>query len=148
MPTTDTAPSPAPSTPSNPAKPEAPPAELHAQLAQAQAELAETRAALAAAERRNAIESELLRAGTIDLETSSILADRSLKDHSPASVARVVAEMKQRKPYLFRAGAGGSISSASVNGDSDRPINAIEHEARSSGDRRALLRYLRAKRGG
>lgn len=119
--------------------------ELEDKLAGAERALGETRTALDAAERRRSIERELAGARAVDLETAVVLAEAALAAQDHPDIPRTVADLRRRKPFLFAEGtpgAMGAVPPAAPGGARDAAA-----EARATGDRRALLRYLRLKRG-
>lgn len=112
------------------------------QLRDLESQLVAARAGLSEAERRRAIDAELLAAGALDLETARLLAEPAVgADGEPAEV---IAELRRRKPFLFRSAPAASAMSAGAG--PARPAADLAALARESGDRRALLRYLRSKR--
>jgi hypothetical protein len=60
-------------------------------------------------------------------------------------LARAVADLKRRKPFLFRSVPRRAAMGAEP-GEGEAPLESAAAEARQSGDRSALLRYLRLKR--
>lgn len=123
----------------------APDASLDAHLAELRATLAKAREALDHAERRHAIEIELLRADAVDLETARLMTEAAVAGMRGADVASAVADLRARKPFLFRQRVGPSAMGGSAPAAS--AAERLAHEARENGDRRTLLRYLRARRG-
>jgi hypothetical protein len=123
--------------------------ELEAKLVEVEKQLGETRAAVDAADRRRQIERELAQADAIDLESATLLTEAAVGAMSAPDVALAVKDLKKRKPFLFRVlSAGASRASAMAGaprGTSD-DLGRAADEARTSGDRGALLRYLRLKR--
>lgn len=120
--------------------------ELRAELARTQATLDESRAALDHAERRHQIDLMLIEQESIDLETSRLLTELAVSEMSTKDVAAAVSDLKRRKPFLFRtrpSRAGGAMSPAGAPAD---PLFEAASDART-GDRAALLRYLRVRRG-
>jgi len=121
---------------------------LRVKLAETEKLLAQAREAVDASERKRQIERELWQEGAVDVETAAMLTEAAVAGMEKADVRAAVGELKKRKPFLFRgspargaaAGMGGK-----VEGDG---LAAAAAEARESGDRRALLRYLRLRRGG
>ncbi|MEL6740604.1 MAG: hypothetical protein AAFP26_08115 [Planctomycetota bacterium] len=117
-----------------------------------------------AAERRREIDRSLVEAGTIDLEAAALLAEAELSRMAEPDSAVAVDELRRSRPYLFspgerggaRSGVGrlaGATTSAATGEAGDARASAaalggLADEARLSGDRRALLRYLRQRRGG
>lgn len=114
-------------------------AELEAALETARADAAR---ALAEAEIGRAIERELTRAGAIDLEAAALLLE------APADAAGVpgaVRALRDRKPALFRPAPGAAGASMSPAAPDDE-LADLASAARRTGDRAALLRYLRRRR--
>lgn len=120
--------------------------ELEQQLTGLTAELAQAREALDAAERRHAIERELIRAKAIDLETAALLTEAAIQNMDDADVAHAVAELRRAKPFLFRNAPAGSAATAAID-DGNGELTRAADAARETGDRRALIRYLRLRRG-
>ncbi len=116
---------------------------LAAELAQ-KLEAAQARAA--AMERRQQVEKTLSEHGAIDLETTSLLLDSALGEGG-ADIAGAVADLRRRKPFLFGAPARHSAMSGMSEPAAPDALASAAEEARASGDRNALLRYLRMKRG-
>lgn len=121
---------------------------LQAKVDELSATLAQTREALDGAERRHAIDLELIRGEAIDLETARLLTQASVTQMKDADASAVVADLRRRKPFLFRrpggrAGEGAMAPHAGGSGAADSA-----REAAATGDRAALLRYLRARRVG
>ena len=123
------------------------PADLRHKLAQTEQLLSQAREALDAAERKRQIERELWQEGAVDVETAAMLTEAAVAGMKPGDVRVAVADLKKRKPFLFRASAsrGSGVMGGQSVGDH---LVAAAAEARESGDRRALLRYLRLRRGG
>ncbi len=121
--------------------------ELEAKLVEVEKQLGETRAAVDAADRRRQIERELAQADAIDLESATLLTEAAVGAMSAPDVALAVKDLKKRKPFLFR-GAGAPRASAMAGAPRGAPddLGRAADEARTSGDRGALLRYLRLKR--
>lgn len=120
-------------------------AELESRLAASAKSLAESREALDAAERKREIERELTRQGAFDLDTAAMVTEAAIAGMTKADAKAAIADLKRTKPFLFRTPARTSAMSAAVESES-----SLEHAAataRESGDRRALLRYLRMRRG-
>lgn len=111
-----------------------------------ESQLATAREALDAAERRHAIDMALVDADAIDLESARLLTEMAVAQMDEKDVALAVSDLRRRKPFLFRersqmtlgAAMGAAVGPAS-------PADAARDEAKS-GDRRALLKYLRARR--
>lgn len=130
------------------------PEQLESRVAELIETLAQTREALDHAERRHQIDLALIQADAIDLETARLLTEHAVTQMSDRDVARAVRDLKQRKPFLFRAsapGAGGRVPTGAMGARAasgpSAQLRASANEAAVSGDRAALLRYLRARRG-
>ena len=130
-------------------------ADLRAQLASLEGELSVAREALDHAERRAQIDLMLLEAEAIDLESVRLLTELAMNNAGgSADPAAAVADLRRRKPFLFRTSDPPSSSrfSATLSPSSRTTATsaALDHaaeEAALTGNRAALLRYLRARRG-
>jgi hypothetical protein len=124
--------------------------ELEKQLGEAKASLEESQAALDSSERKRQIERELAESDAIDLEAASLLTEAAVEQMSKPDVAMAVADLRRRKPWLFRSGrqgGSGSMASAPDPATEQARLNDGLLKAARGGDRRALLRYLRSRRG-
>jgi multidrug efflux pump subunit AcrA (membrane-fusion protein) len=127
---------------------------LQQQVAELQAQLAAAREALDHAERRHRIDLMLIEADAIDLDTARLLIELTQPEHD-GDPAKALAALRREKPFLFRRSAAGPRSGAPgvmspepelrVTEEGMRLIELAEHAA-ETGDRRALLRYLQARR--
>lgn len=99
-------------------------------------------------ERAQQLERLLIEARTVDLETAQILAERRLAS-TEASAHEVVQELVSTKGHLFRSPQSGITGSAVSGGPASATdsLSELAAEARRTGDRRAVLRYLRGRRG-
>lgn len=125
-------------------------AQLQADLATLKSKLEKANSEAKAGEQRRRIEQELGASDTLDLEVTRLLTEIAIGDMADPDIAGVVADLKRRKPFLFkRAAAGGGFSAMSPqpSAPARTTLTDLAAEARSSGDRRALLSYLRARRG-
>ncbi len=100
--------------------------------------------ALAAQQRTHRLDIELMTAGAIDVDAARLLAQAACGDDP--DISKAVSDLKQDKPFLFRTrpqppGAMGAAAQP------DDPLMRVAEHARSTGDRRSLLHYLRLKRG-
>jgi hypothetical protein len=119
------------------------------------AQVAELETALAGVSARFELERSLTELGVLDMETALAVAEPRVRGgETPAVVAR---DLSRSKPFLFRRGGvpgggslgGGSlggISASGVSGGVPASLESLAEEARLSGDRRALTRYLRRRR--
>lgn len=123
---------------------------LQQRLGEVESALAQAREALDAAERRHQVDLMLIESGTVDLESSRLLTELALQRMSERDVALAVGELRRRKPFLFRSRAAGARGSAAMSPAAPAPDPAEQsaQEASRTGDRGALMRYLRARRGG
>lgn len=119
--------------------------------------LAQTREALDAAERRHQMDLLLIEAEAIDLESARLLTDIETTRGQGQGVARAIDQLKRTKPFLFRshdahrpsaarpfAAPSAAMSPAPRRGASE--LEGAAQDAARTGDRAALLRYLRARR--
>lgn len=124
--------------------------ELKAMIASLRSELAAANEAVAMVERRSRIEREVARANAVDTETACLLTEVAIAGMDEPDVAIAVRELRSKKPFLFAdAGAGkksGSSMSAMPRRGRADVLDTMAGDARSSGDRGALLRYLQARR--
>lgn len=144
MPETDTT-VPTNSNSASPTDPPAPTPELRLKLAETEQLLSQAREALDAAERKHAIERELWAQGALDLESAALLTEAAIAGMPKPDARAAVADLKRRKPFLFRAFPASS-SAMSPHASAPNSLDQAAVDARDSGDRRALLRYLRLKR--
>ncbi len=106
-----------------------------------------------AVERRHAIDLALIEADAVDLESARLLTEVAVASMSDADAKAAVADLKKRKPFLFRSrtpsptSSAASMSSAPARRADSAADHAASEAAARAGDRRALLRYLRARRG-
>lgn len=114
-------------------------------LEQAEEALGEARRAVDAAEQRREAERLLLEHGALDLETALMLTEAAIAQMDEPDVAGAVEELKRRKTFLFSSISRASAMSGHAEPIEDPLADAAE-QARTSGDRRVLLRYLRLKR--
>lgn len=117
------------------------------QLAALQSELDETRAALDQAERRHRMDALLIESEVVDLEAARLLTELAVGQMDEPDIDLAVSELRERKPYLFARApvAGGAMSPRSATRPADSR-EALATAAATSGDRRTLLKYLRARR--
>lgn len=141
-------------------------AELEGALASAQQalntarqDLAAAREAIDACERRREMDAALWEAGAADLETARLLTELAVSRMEAPDVRAAVADLALAKPFLFgrtpaAPGAVGTAARALAGASGARlpdgpcapDMSALAEEAALSGDRAALLRYLRLRR--
>ncbi|MEM1184160.1 MAG: hypothetical protein AAGI53_04070 [Planctomycetota bacterium] len=127
-------------------------ADLARRIAELEADLARAEARLAAQAQRTAVERELAAAGVVDLETGLALAERLFEGGDEDDPVRAVARIRARKPFLFETrrerASAMSGEAPGTPGALSAELDEIASSARATGDRKELLRYLRARRGG
>ena len=126
---------------------------LGEELAKARSEVTEIQAHHAAMERERAIEAALVEQGAVDLETARLVVESCLEKDEGKTVMEVLAEVQEQKPFLFRPPAppvppetASGVMSAH-GGGAGGVIKRAEKEARESGHRRDVLRFMRLRRG-
>jgi hypothetical protein len=126
-------------------------AQLAAKLAAAEGELVKARVA-------REIDVALLTAGVADLEAGRVLVEKQVSELSqkdggedPAAlVKQAVAAVRKKQAYLFAAkgsmpaGATGAIKRRDLG---ESAADGAAKRALATGDRKAVLEYLRLKRG-
>jgi hypothetical protein len=123
--------------------------EVEGKLAASEASLTQSRHALDAAERRRTIERELLNADTVDLEAGTLLTEAAVAAMPKPDVPAAVADLRKRKPFLFRSGGNGTTRASAMSPAAAPTTIDLEDaasQARTAGDRHSLLRYLRLRR--
>lgn len=129
-------------------------AEHESRIAELERQLSAARDALDASERRRQIERALGESDTVDVETASLLTEAAVSQMEAPDVAIAIEELRRRKPFLFReaspaaTGRGIAMRPARETGGEEAALDGLAEQARQSGDRRALLRYLRQRRCG
>ncbi len=126
---------------------------LEKTLASMRTRLEETTAELSRSERRRAIDQALLESRTIDMDTSRVLIEQAMTDpgadRRPRDVESAVRDLRRRKPHLFEI-SRAKVHASGVMADQEEVSEAALHRAADdarAGDRGALLRYLRLRRG-
>lgn len=128
---------------------------LERRVRELEGELASAREAASTAERRAEIDREAGACGAIDAETVAVLAELALGQMDEPDVRGAIEGLKKAKPFLFSRRTGGTgaaavrtaMSAAIEPEGAGAVLGDLAEEARASGDRRALLAYLRGKRG-
>ena len=148
-------PSPAIVQPADPITTEAPPAatpnpDPHAAL---KAELDQTRRTLATLTRDRQIARELFAHGALDLDIAGAVVERDLSAKPESEIPALIADLKRRKPTLFRrpatpepAPASRSSTMAPRPAPAESPRDRAARTAGASNSRTALLTYLRLRR--
>lgn len=123
--------------------------DLAEQLRAREAELQEFRARAERLHRRGTIERSLAQAGAIDTEALALLVESRLEGDDDTTPQRVIAQLQRERPALFRATPRASAISPghpSQGAPGHAGVDRAREEARATGDRRALMKYLRLRR--
>lgn len=125
--------------------------ELRLRVAELETALAESEASASALSSTHAIELAVQSAGAVDAETVAVLVALAVDSGDAGSVTEGVAQVRSRKPHLFEIGtdAGARLKRGGSRRGSSGPEPAAvvaAREAVASGERSALLRYLRLRR--
>lgn len=124
-----------------------PPPDWQQRALAAESKLDELTTTLAQSERRRQIDVELAHAQTIDIEAARLLTEAALAQSKSPDIPKAIADLKKHKPFLFRpARPPASSMSAAGKPTSQVELTQIADHARATGDKRALLQYLRARR--
>jgi len=120
------------------------------ELAQKNQTLQEQQQTIADMQRQRLIDELLVDSDAIDLETTRLLTEMALSEMAEPDVEQAVAQLRKRKPFLFRSTAHGAtaLSPKAENNQTSlaRSIERAAADAHSSGNRTALMRYLRLRR--
>lgn len=123
--------------------------ELASRLAEVEDVLDHTRDALESAERIRRLDAALISSGAVDLDAARLITEASLNGDEGVDIEAAVVELRRTKPFLFRTRrprAGSAMGGRPLQAGSG--LEDAAREAAQSGDRGALLRYLRARREG
>jgi hypothetical protein len=124
--------------------------DLADQLRARDAELTDLRDRACKLERRGAIERGLAQAGAIDTESLALLVESRLEGDDDATPQRVIAQLQRERPALFRASSARASAMSPSHPSQGAPGRAVvdraHDDARATGDRRALMKYLRLRR--
>ena len=86
-------------------------------------------------------------ADAIDIESARLLTEMAVASMDAPDVEAAVAELRSRKPRLFRSSQPRAFAQSAVeDGAVDEPIAQAAADAHATGNRRDLLRYLRLRR--
>lgn len=114
-------------------------------VAELEAALGRAREALDHAERRHAIDLELIRAGVVDMDVARLMTELAVAGMDKADVGHAVSDLRRRKPFLFRRVVSPGVMAPLTDAEGGER-ESLAREAEETGDRRTLLRYLRARR--
>lgn len=119
---------------------------LEAEVAALKTTVAGLEQTIASGDLRAQIEKALADNQALDMETATLLVEAAMSGPGAPDAATAVRELRKRKPFLFNAAVsrGSAMSGAVSSGDAG--ITRAAEEARASGDRAALLRYLKMRR--
>ncbi|MEQ8318211.1 MAG: hypothetical protein RIE77_05550 [Phycisphaerales bacterium] len=124
--------------------------DLADQLRARDAQLEDLRQRSARLERRGAIERGLAQAGAIDTESLALLVESRLEGDEDATPARVIGQLQRERPALFRSSPTRASAMSPSHPSQGAPGRAVvdraRDDARATGDRRALMKYLRLRR--
>ena len=120
------------------------------ELAEKNEALRKQRQTITDMQRQRLIDELLVDSEAIDLETTRLLTEMALSEMEEPDVEQAISQLRLRKPFLFRQTARGAAAlSPKAENDQTSLARSMEHaaaEAHSSGNRMALLRYLRLRR--
>ncbi len=121
---------------------------LRERLGQTESRLAEAQRSADELRRRRDFERELAHASPVDMETARLVAESIARERGIEDAGKAVREAVAAKPFLFRSREPSGVMAPEPDA---RPaggsIRDAAEEAMRTGDRRAVLRYLRARRG-
>jgi hypothetical protein len=106
--------------------------------------LSQTQEALVSVKRSHEIDLALLSSDAVDLEAARLLTESTLSQMDTPDVQKAVATLRERKPFLFRQRPQPRAMSAGLK--TNPTLDEVAEHARTTGDRKSLLDYLRAKR--
>lgn len=125
------------------------PADLRAQVDDLRRQLADAREQADLAERRRSIDQALTAAGAVDLDTARLLTEMAVAQMDDADVSVAVADLRRAKPFLFQSDPAPASGPMAAHAASPAGAAAAQRDAAhaaATGDRVALLRYLRTRR--
>lgn len=129
--------------------------DLERALSELRQTLEQTRDALETSERRAKLAALLEAQDVIDAEVGLMLAEAAMKAAPQRTPAEIVAELRATRPFLFgpgrSIGAGGAASPGVMGSVGEEAaggeLAVLAEQARATGDRRLLMRYLERRRG-
>ena len=126
-------------------------AELRGRLDEAQKQSDEMQHRLADAERRVAIDAELLEAGVADMQAARLLVEASLSETEEADVSAAVHSVRHERPQLFRSAARSAATAAMgaavhAADQGSRDIRRAAAIARASGHNADVMHYMNLRR--
>lgn len=127
---------------------------LTERLTEVERDLARSVQQLDSAETKRQIERELFESDVLDLEACCLLTEAAVSQMDEPDVREAVRELRKARPYLFHSQVGAAAGDRDLGRATMLPaqhggdgLEEMADSARASGDRAALLRYLRQRRG-
>jgi hypothetical protein len=124
---------------------------LTAQLTEISTALSEAATRITAVERELALERSLRAARPRNFETAASLITQAMNADGSLAVEDAIASLLRDKPELFitaRTQGGPRVGAMSGTIDDTGQLTSLAAQARESGNRNLLLKYLRARRKG
>lgn len=130
-----------------------PPAAERTQALEAQ--VAKLTRDLETSKRRREIDRVLIEHNTIDIDAAAVITELALQQSESPDLRRTVQALTRSKPYLFKGPrpvpASGAMAPNSTTHTPPAPqpsdrLARLAEQARTTGDRRQLIDYLRARR--
>lgn len=121
-------------------------ADLEARVAELESALEQARLDAERQQQTQAVQQALARAGVIDAETAALLLGPELAAEHAPDIDTLVRDLRARKPFLFAPPSRPAPNAAMGPGAGVDDLGDLATSARHSGDRAALLRYLRRRR--
>ncbi len=119
---------------------------LRERLGRTESRLAEAQRTADELRRRRDFERELAHASPVDMETARLVAESIARDRGIEDAGKAVREAVAAKPFLFASREPSGVM-APEPGPAGQSVREAAEEAIRTGDRGAVLRYLRARRG-
>ena len=127
------------------------------QLTHVEEHLCETKRQIDDARNEQEIRLALIDAGAVDIDTARLLVQSMLDENANGDgnpdIEQIVHTVRERKPFLFRsewsAPDNGSVMGGHLRPQQTHRATPLHHaasEARNSGRRQDLLRYMRLRR--
>jgi hypothetical protein len=130
----------------------APAPSLEDRIAALEQDLRDAQRAARDARVRASVHRALVDAGPVDLDAVALVIEASVghagAEPDAANVARAVEDLRRSRPALFRPAASGRSAAMAtrVERAASNPLADAAQRARRSGDRAALVEYLRLRR--
>lgn len=122
-----------------------------------EAQVAKLTRDLETSKRRREIDRVLIEHNTIDIDAAAVITELALQQSESPDLRRTVQALTRSKPYLFKnprpLPASGAMAPNSSGTSPTHPtpqpsdrLARLAEQARTTGDRRQLIDYLRARR--